>query len=114
MLSAVTAQVIVAMYALVFAAVIRLRHTQPDVPRPYRIPGGLTGVWLVGGVGLLGCVVSFLLGFVPPDQLQTGNPVAYVLLLALATVVLSLPPFVFALLERRRAGSGRVRALQEG
>ncbi len=103
MLSAVTAQVIVTMYALVFAAVIRLRHTQPDVPRPYRIPGGLPGVWLVGGVGLLGCVVSFLLGFVPPDQLQTGNPVVYVLLLALATVVLSLPPFVFALLERRRS-----------
>jgi glutamate:GABA antiporter len=103
MLSAVTAQVIVTMYALVFAAVIRLRHTQPDAPRPYRIPGGLPGVWLVGGVGLLGCVGSFLLGFVPPDQLQTGNPVVYVLLLALATVVLSLPPFVFALLERRRS-----------
>ncbi|MGY1623872.1 APC family permease [Geodermatophilus sp. SYSU D00965] len=103
MLSAVTAQVIVVMYALVFAAVIRLRYTRPDVPRPYRIPGGLPGVWLVGGVGLLGCVVSFLLGFVPPAQLQTGDPVVYVSLLALATVVLSLPPFVFVLLARRRA-----------
>jgi glutamate:GABA antiporter len=102
MLSAVTAQVIVAMYALVFASVIRLRHTQPDVPRPYRIPGGLPGVWLVGGVGLLGCVASFLLGCVPPSQLHTGDTVGYVLLLALATVVLSLPPFVFALLARRR------------
>ncbi|RFU21633.1 amino acid permease [Geodermatophilus marinus] len=104
MLSAVTAQVIVTMYALVFAAVIRLRYTQPGTPRPYRIPGGLPGVWLVGGVGLLGCVASFLLGFVPPSQLQTGDTVRYVLLLALATVVLSLPPFVFALLSRRRAG----------
>jgi amino acid transporter len=101
MLSAVTAQVIVAMYALVFASVIRLRHTRPDVPRPYRIPGGLPGVWLVGGVGLLGCGVSFLLGFVPPSQLATGDTLGYVLLLALATVVLSLPPFVFALLARR-------------
>jgi amino acid transporter len=103
MLSAVTAQVIVAMYALVFASVIRLRHTRPDVPRPYRIPGGLPGVWLVGGVGLLGCLASFLLGFVPPSQLATGDTVVYVALLALATVVLSLPPFVFALLTRRRA-----------
>jgi amino acid transporter len=102
MLSAVTAQVIVAMYALVFAAVIRLRYTRPDVARPYRIPGGLPGVWVVGGVGLLGCGVSFLLGFVPPSQLSTGDPVVYVLLLALASVVLSLPPFVFALLARRR------------
>jgi amino acid transporter len=106
MLSAVTAQVIVVMYALVFAAVIRLRYTQPDTPRPYRIPGGLPGVWLVGGVGLLGCLVSFVLGFVPPSQLKTGDPVVYVLLLALATVVLSLPPFVLALLERRRRVPG--------
>ncbi|MGY1604752.1 amino acid permease [Geodermatophilus sp. SYSU D00815] len=103
MLSAVTAQVIVAMYALVFASVIRLRHTRPDVPRPYRIPGGLPGVWLVGGTGLLGCGFSFVLGFVPPSQLATGDTVVYVLLLALATVVLSLPPFVFALLARGRA-----------
>ena len=102
MLSAVTAQVIVAMYALVFAAVIRLRYTRPDVPRPYRIPGGLPGVWLVGGLGLVGCVGSFLLGFVPPSQLATGNTAVYVLLLALASFVLSLPPFVFALLARRR------------
>ncbi len=101
MLSAVTAQIIIVMYALMFAAVIRLRYVEPDAPRPYRIPGGLPGVWLVGGVGLVGCVVSFLLGFVPPSQLKTGDTAVYVLLLALATVVLSLPPFVFALLQRR-------------
>jgi glutamate:GABA antiporter len=101
MLSAVTAQIIVVMYALMFAAVIRLRHTQPDTPRPYRIPGGLPGVWLVGGVGLLGCLVSFVLGFVPPSQLKTGDPVVYVLLLAAAILVLSAPPFVLALLSRR-------------
>jgi amino acid transporter len=103
MLSAVTAQIIIVMYALMFAAVIRLRYVEPDAPRPYRIPGGLPGVWLVGGVGLVGCVASFLLGFVPPSQLKTGDTAVYVLLLALATVVLSLPPFVFALLARRSA-----------
>jgi amino acid transporter len=97
MLSAVTAQIIIVMYALMFAAVIRLRYTQPDTPRPYRIPGGLTGVWLVCGIGLLGCAVSFLLGFVPPSQLKTGDTTSYVLLLALAVVILSLPPFLFAL-----------------
>jgi amino acid transporter len=105
MLSAVTAQVTIIMYALMFAAVIRLRYSQPDTPRPYRIPGGLPGVWLIGGVGLLGCIASFLLGFIPPSQLKTGDTVVYVLLLALATLVLSLPPFVFALLQRRQAAA---------
>jgi hypothetical protein len=86
-----------------FAAVVRLRHTQPDTPRPYRIPGGLPGVWAVGGIGLTGCAFAFALGFVPPGQLATGNTVTYVLLLAAAVVVLSAPPFVFAALARRRA-----------
>ena len=94
------------MYGLMFAAVIRLRRTEPDTARPYRIPGGLPGGWAVGGVGLLGCTVTFVLGFIPPSQLKTGNTVVYVLLLALATVVLSLPPFAFALL------SGRTRAIR--
>jgi amino acid transporter len=102
MLSAVTAQIIIVMYALMSAAVIKLRYTQPETPRPYRIPGGLPGVWLVGGVGLVGSLASFVLGFIPPSQLKTGDTTVYVLLLALATLVLSLPPFVFALLQRGR------------
>jgi amino acid transporter len=101
MLSAVTAQIVIIMYGLMFAAVIRLRYSQPDVVRPYRIPGGLPGVWLVGGIGLLGCVVSFVLGFVPPSQLKTGNPVVYVLLLVAAVAVLSAPPFVVQLFRPR-------------
>ena len=37
-LSALTTQLLVIMYVLMFAAVIRLRYTQPDRPRPYKIP----------------------------------------------------------------------------
>ena len=35
-------------YVLIFPAVIRLRYKYPDVPRPYRIPGGMAGLWVVG------------------------------------------------------------------
>ena len=101
MLSAVTAQIVIIMYGLMFAATIRLRYSQPDTPRPYRIPGGTFGVWLVCGIGLLGCVVSFILGFVPPSQLKTGNHLVYVGLLALAVIVLTAPPFVIQLFGRR-------------
>lgn len=102
MLEAVTEQIIVILYALMFASVIRLRYTQPDTPRPYRIPGGKVGVWLVGGIGVLACAAAFLLGFIPPSQLKTGNTVTYVLLLALATFLLAAPPFVISLFGRRK------------
>jgi amino acid transporter len=35
-------------YLVVFPAVIKLRYSHPRVPRPYRVPGGTLGVWLVG------------------------------------------------------------------
>ena len=92
-LSVLTAQVILIMYALIFAAVLRLRYTQPDVPRPFRIPGGTVGVWITAVVGLAGSAFSFVLGFIPPDQLKTGDPVVYVVGIALGLVVLAAPPF---------------------
>jgi amino acid transporter len=94
-LSVLTAQIIIIMYALIFAAVLRLRYTHPDTPRPFRIPGGTVGVWLTAMVGLLGAGLSFVLGFVPPDQLKTGDPVLYVVGIAIGLAILALPPFLF-------------------
>jgi glutamate:GABA antiporter len=37
-------------YLWVFPAVIRLRYARPHVPRPYRIPGDLAGMWLAAGL----------------------------------------------------------------
>jgi amino acid transporter len=39
-------------YLWLFAAAIRLRSTHPDVPRPYRVPGGTPGLWVAGGLSL--------------------------------------------------------------
>ena len=113
-LSVLTAQIIIIMYALIFAAVLRLRYTHPEVHRPFRIPGGTPGVWITAGVGLVGAALSFALGFVPPDQLKTGNPVLYVGGIALGLAVLALPPF---LVRRRPPGrdapAGAAPALSE-
>ena len=35
-------------YVLIFPAVIKLRYSHPDVPRPYLIPGGKIGLWTAG------------------------------------------------------------------
>lgn len=37
-------------YLAVFPAFIRLRRTQADVARPYRVPGGAVGAWVCGGL----------------------------------------------------------------
>jgi glutamate:GABA antiporter len=99
-LSALTTQLLVIMYVLMFAAVIRLRYTQPDRPRPYKIPGGKLGVWIMAGLGIAGCVFAFYVGFVPPSQISTGNHTLYISLMILFTAVLALPPIVIAWFRR--------------
>jgi amino acid transporter len=53
-------------YVAVFAALHRLRITHPDVPRPYRIPGGHLGAILAGGSALLWTVLALGLLVWPP------------------------------------------------
>jgi amino acid transporter len=40
-------------YVFIFPAVVRLRYTHPDVPRPYRIPLGNIGAWICGSLTTL-------------------------------------------------------------
>jgi len=38
---------------LEFAALVALRYREPELPRPFRVPGGITGAWLAGLFPLL-------------------------------------------------------------
>ncbi|RFA06715.1 amino acid transporter [Subtercola boreus] len=93
-LSQLTVILYLVMYLLMFAAVIRLRLKQPNRPRPYRIPGGKVGVWVVAGVGFLGSLVAMFFSFIPPGQIAVGSPVLYVGLLVVLSVIFVAVPFV--------------------
>lgn len=74
------------MYILMFSAAIYLRYSQPSRPRPYRIPGGDVGMWIIGGAGLIGSLLAFVLSFVPPSQISVGSPTMYVSILIVLTL----------------------------
>ena len=77
-LSQLTVTLYLIMYVMMFAAAIFLRFSQPDTPRPYKVPFGRAGMWIFGGVGLVGSLIAFVLSFVPPSQIAVGSPTAYV------------------------------------
>jgi amino acid transporter len=93
-LSAMTVELLCIVYILVFASVIKLRYSQPDTPRPFTIPGGMAGVWVVGGLGLFGTALAFVVGLMPPSFFAS-NGLAYVLSVLLGTFLLAVPPLVF-------------------
>jgi amino acid transporter len=87
LISTVTISLYIVMYLFMYAAAIRLRYTQPDLPRAFRIPGGNAGMWLVAGIGFLAVAFALLVSFFPPSQLPVGNPTIYVGLVAAGLVV---------------------------
>ena len=87
-LTALTAQLYLLMYILMYIAAIRLRYSRPDVPRAYKIPGGNAGMWLVAGVGLVGAIFAIALGYVRPAQLETGSLLFYEAFLILGLVIM--------------------------
>jgi glutamate:GABA antiporter len=63
-------------YIAIFPAVIKLRYSHPDVPRPYRLPGGKPGVWIAGGL----CTAFILLASfiaVFPDVIERALGAGY-------------------------------------
>jgi amino acid transporter len=93
LIGAMTITLYLIMYVFMYAAGIRLRYKRPDMPRRFRVPGGLFGMWFVGVLGLSGVIFSFIVAFFPPAQLPVGNPAMYVILVIAGTVVFGAIPF---------------------
>ncbi len=64
-------------YILMFLTAIKLRKSRPDVPRPYKIPGGTFGLYFFTGVGIVACLFAIVLGFFPPSQIPMDNIYVY-------------------------------------
>ncbi|MGL5783672.1 MAG: putative glutamine/gamma-aminobutyrate antiporter GadC [Plesiomonas shigelloides] len=88
------------MYILLFAAAIALRYRAPEVVRPYQIPGGKAGMWLVGGAGFCATGVAFILSFMPPSQIVVGSAALYVGILIVGAIGFVSVPFILYALRR--------------
>lgn len=91
LLSAMTSELALFFYLLLFATAIRLRYVKRDLLRPFRIPGGNAGMWIVASVGLLSTVFTFSVGLLPPDQLVIKSTIRYELLLIGGILLVLLP-----------------------
>jgi glutamate:GABA antiporter len=97
LLTALAAQQYMLMYIIMFIAGIRWRYARIEKEAGYEIPGGRNkshwGMWLVGLAGLLGSVVTFIIGFIPPSNIAIGGTVHYETLLLSGLVIMTFLPF---------------------
>ncbi|MFV0315822.1 MAG: amino acid permease [Microthrixaceae bacterium] len=76
------------MYVCMFAAAIKLRRSQPDRPRPIRIPA----LPLIAGVGILAAISAIVLGFTPPSGYTSTPAAVYAGIVGTGVIVLGIPP----------------------
>lgn len=77
-------------YILMFITFLRLRYDQPNRPRPFKVPGGKVGAWIVAGIGLISSVFGIVLAIYPPAQVKSevGSPVTYVVIICILVAVI--------------------------
>jgi len=87
------------MYILMFLSVFRLRARH--VQSAFKVPGGKWGLGIISALGLFGCGMTILFGFIPPDNVNIGSALRYTIMIALGNFFLVLP--VFFLMRHRKA-----------
>lgn len=97
-LSQLTILLYLIMYMLMFAAAIALRYKMKSAPRPFRLGKGNMLMWIMGAVGFGGSLLAFILSFIPPGQINTGNTtVWYSVLIIGCAVMVVIPMVIYAL-----------------
>lgn len=82
------------MVLMIYGAFIRLRRTQPQKTRGFKVPGGKAGMIVVCGLGIIGALLALVLSFLPPKQISVGSPVVYVGIIAVGVAVFVAIPLV--------------------
>ncbi|RUR11141.1 APC family permease [Legionella sp. km772] len=80
------------MYVLMFIAAWRIKGKFPTLTRPFAIPGGKLGYYLVCILGLIGCTITLIVGFIPPEQMMdVGGASHFQRVFSLGILVMLLP-----------------------
>lgn len=94
LLTALAAQLYMIMYVMMFIAGIRLQK-KIRAPDYFYVPGGRYGLPVVAIMGIMGALVTFMVGFLPPAGINVGGRCHYEILLITSLLFMLIPPFLF-------------------
>lgn len=95
LLTDLSTQLYILMYVLMFVAALRLKMKSSSSMDGFKIPGGIIGTGIVCLVGLFGCVVTLLVGFLPPATIDVGGKLHYFIIFSSGMILLIVPVIFF-------------------
>lgn len=94
MLTVMTSQLTLLMYILLFLAGIILKFKCPDVQRAYQVPFGRVGMCCVAGAAMIICLLFYIIGYYPPDNIGISNKINYVMTIFSGNILIGLLPYL--------------------
>jgi amino acid transporter len=100
-LTTLTAQFLLLMYVLMFASAIILRIKTEEKENEFHVPGGKIGTAVLASVGLGVSLISYMIGFFPPNGINIKNPTAYTLSIMIGNIIAVMLPWLIGPTKRK-------------
>jgi amino acid transporter len=101
-LTALSTELYMIMYVLMFLAAIKLHHKYIDRPKVFKIPGNHAGMWITSLLGLLGCIATIIVSFFPPDNVNIGSASRYFSMISTGNILTISPILLFYAYKKYR------------
>ncbi|HSX13781.1 MAG TPA: APC family permease [Chlamydiales bacterium] len=101
-LTALSTELYMIMYILMFCAALRLHYTYTNRPSSFKIPGNNLGIWITSILGFIGCVTTIIVSFFPPEHINVGTPTKYMLMILVGTLITISPLLLFYRYQKTR------------
>ncbi len=101
--SDLSTELYILMYLLMFIAAWHLKGKFSHLRPAFTIPGGRFGYYLTCVVGMMGCIITLVVGFIPPEsKMDVGGSGHFRMVFTIGIILMLLPAFILYLLKRRR------------
>lgn len=101
--TALSTELYLLMYVMMFLAAIKLKRTHGHLASDFKIPGGRIGLNIVAVTGLIGCFVTLVVGFIPPEQtIDLGGDNYFRIIFALG-LLLMISPVLFLMHRKNQS-----------
>lgn len=93
--TALSTELYIMMYVLMFVAAWKLKSKYAQVERPFSIPGKKIGYYLTCILGLSGCLITLIVGFIPPVEFVNFGTASHFRMVFSTGIVFMMLPALF-------------------
>lgn len=101
-LTALSTELYMIMYVLMFLTALRLHYKHVNRSKVFKIPGKDFGMWTTCLLGLFGCFCTIGVSFFPPDNVNVGSHLRYMMMICAGNFLSISPVLLFFLYKKRK------------